>query len=57
MERLLTRADLAVILGLKPITVRCMERQGRLPKGIRLGHRTLRWRAADIEAWLAGLAG
>lgn len=31
--------------------------QGDFPKPLRIGPRTVRWRLADVEAYLAALAG
>jgi hypothetical protein len=30
-----------------------LERQGRFPRRVRWGVRTVRWRLAEVEAWLA----
>ncbi len=56
MERLLSTADAARILGVTPATVRLMERQGRLPSagrtqgGIRLFRRAEVRRVATLRA-------
>lgn len=31
--------------------------QGQFPKPLRIGPKTIRWRLADVEAYLAALAG
>ena len=57
MERLLSTADAARILGVTPAAVRLMERQGRLPSagrtqgGIRLFQRAKVEAAAKRRAW------
>jgi predicted DNA-binding transcriptional regulator AlpA len=50
---LLTVADLARLLGLTPRGIyNRRHRRGALPPATPLG-RTLRWRADDVERWLA----
>jgi len=51
-DPLLTTRQVAVFLGLSPETVLRRYRRGELP-GIRLGSNVLRFRASEIEAWLA----
>jgi predicted DNA-binding transcriptional regulator AlpA len=50
---LLTAADLCSLLKLDPRTLRVLRHEGRVPEPIKLG-RSLRWRRAEIEAWIAG---
>jgi predicted DNA-binding transcriptional regulator AlpA len=52
MEKLLTREDVAEIIGVTPDRFDIIRRQGKGPVEVRLGHRTLRFRPADIDAWL-----
>ncbi|MCS6944010.1 MAG: helix-turn-helix domain-containing protein [Sutterellaceae bacterium] len=55
MDRLLTPAELAQVLGLAEQTIYNRIQEGRpLPPYIRLG-RLLRFRASDVDAWLAAL--
>lgn len=49
---LLTDHDVARKLGVSRSFVHKMRSQGKLPEPVRLG-RCLRWRAAEIEAWIA----
>lgn len=50
-RRLLMVEDLADLLAVTPGRVRQMRHCGQLPPAIKIGRR-LRWKAADIEAWL-----
>lgn len=51
---LLDTRDLSNELRLSRRTVQRMLAAGTLPEPVRLpGHRALRWRRADIEAWIA----
>lgn len=34
-------------------TARRLEKQGRFPKGVRIGARIVAWRASEIEAFIA----
>lgn len=54
--RLLTIDDVAAILGRSPSTIRkdLLRRPGAVPPRVRLpGTRQLRWRAVDVQNWLA----
>jgi predicted DNA-binding transcriptional regulator AlpA len=57
MQALLTRADLAKLLGVTPITIKRLVRAGKLPPGVRISHRVLRWPSSVIEQWMADLTG
>jgi predicted DNA-binding transcriptional regulator AlpA len=50
---LLTAAELCSLLKLDARTLRVLRHEGRVPEPIKLG-RSLRWRRAEIEAWIAG---
>jgi excisionase family DNA binding protein len=52
-EPLLTAREVAEMLAVSPETVLRRWRAGELP-GFRLAPNVLRFRAADIEAWLQG---
>jgi predicted DNA-binding transcriptional regulator AlpA len=52
METLLTQEDVARIIGISVDHFRLMRRAGNGPKETRLGHRTLRFRPEDVDAWL-----
>ncbi|MCY3000917.1 MAG: helix-turn-helix domain-containing protein [Planctomycetota bacterium] len=49
---LLTAADLCSLLKLDARTLRVLRHEGQVPEPIKLG-RSLRWRRAEIEAWIA----
>ena len=46
--------DLAGLLGTSTAQVRNARRRGQLPAALRVPGVGLRWRAEDIERWLAG---
>lgn len=48
-----TTRELAAMLRVSPDTVRMMEKDGRLPRAIRLGPQLFRWDRREIEEWLA----
>jgi len=50
----MTYADLEEELGISHQTIWKRIAVGKFPRPMRLGHRTVRWRRADIEAWVAG---
>ena len=52
---LLTVQQVAKRYGIGRRTVWRWEATGRIPRGVRLGHLTVRWRAEDIEQHLASL--
>jgi excisionase family DNA binding protein len=52
MDTLLTRDDVAKILGVTRDHFDRMRRAGDGPKETRLGHRILRFRPQDVDAWL-----
>jgi predicted DNA-binding transcriptional regulator AlpA len=59
---LVTVKQVAAMLGIHPRSVWRMAAmaeggQGDFPKSLRLGPKTIRWRLADVEAYLAALAG
>lgn len=57
-DRLLDVKDVAFMLGRSPETIRkdLRRRPDAVPPRIRLpGTRLLRWRAIDVETWLAAL--
>ncbi len=53
---LLTVQQLAKRLGVNTRTVWRWEAQGRLPRGLRLSRRTVRWRECDLARHLEALA-
>ncbi len=48
---LMTVEEVAAYLQLKPETIRNLTRRGELP-GFKVGSRRLRFRKAEIDAWL-----
>lgn len=52
MEALLTRDDVARILGVSRDHFDLMRRRGDGPPETKLGHRILRFRPEDVDAWL-----
>jgi predicted DNA-binding transcriptional regulator AlpA len=60
--KLLTVKELAAMLGVNERTcwrLAAMAEAGHgdFPRPLRIGPRTVRWRVADVEAYLAALAG
>jgi len=60
--QLLTVKELAAVLGVHERTcwrlaAMAEAGQGDFPKPLRIGPKTVRWRPADVEAYLAALAG
>ena len=60
--RLLTVKELAAALGVNERTcwrLASMAEAGHgdFPRPLRIGHRIIRWRLSDVEAYLAALAG
>ncbi len=53
---LLNMKDVTSRLGLCRRTVERMVSSGRFPRGLRVSPRNLRWRAADVEAFIASRA-
>jgi excisionase family DNA binding protein len=51
LEALLDPQAVADILGLSPATVRELARKNELPS-VRLGYKTVRFRASDVEAFI-----
>lgn len=51
-ERLLSTEELAEFLGITTQRIHDMRYKGIGPPAIKLGHRTLRFRLSEVEAWL-----
>ena len=49
---LATAKQLAAYLGVSQITVRRWERDGTIPRGTRIGKRSVRWTLAAVEQYL-----
>ena len=54
---LLTVAEVAGLLKVHKRSIWRMSAAGQIPAPIRLGGKTVRWRAVDLEAHLTRLAG
>jgi excisionase family DNA binding protein len=52
MDKLLTPDDIAEILGIGRETFDDIRRAGNGPREVKLGHRTIRFRPQDVDAWL-----
>jgi predicted DNA-binding transcriptional regulator AlpA len=55
-DTLLTRNELSEALGASPRLFEQLSIKGEGPRPIKLGHRTVRYRAGDIRDWLQSLA-
>lgn len=51
---LIDAAELARMLSISKPTIWRMRESGRLPEPLRVTSQAVRWRRADIEAWIAG---
>ena len=51
-DRLLSQREVAGLLGVDERTLREMRHDGTAPPWVQVGRRA-RWRAADVEAWIA----
>jgi len=55
MEKLiLTESEVRKIVGMSRTTLWRMRLDGRFPKPLDMGTRSVRYRRADIESWVAG---
>jgi prophage regulatory protein len=52
-DAMLDSAAVAKLLGIDRRTLRRMVKAREVPAPMRLGRRALRWRRAEIEAWIA----
>ena len=52
-ERLLRRQEVEVKTGLARSTIYRLMRAGEFPEPLKLGPRAVRWRATEIESWIA----
>lgn len=50
---LVSGAAAAALLGLSPRTFRRLDAGGQVPRAIRVGASTKRWRVADLRCWVA----
>ena len=56
-DALLTVQTVAALTGFTVSTIREMTRQKRFPQALRIGPRTVRWRARDVRGWLQEVGG
>ena len=47
-----TARQLAIMLNVSERTIRMMDSTGTLPRPVRIGGRSVRWRVREIESWL-----
>jgi|TARA_B110000090_G_scaffold89730_1_gene101792 prophage regulatory protein len=47
-----TRHQLEKLFKVSPATIYRWIKEGKFPKPVRLGANMVRWKAADIEAWM-----
>ena len=52
LDRALESVDAAVVVGVKPLTLKLWRRNGTGPRYIAFGNR-VRYRLSDLEEWLA----
>ena len=52
--QLLTTSQVEEIVGFSRATIHRKVSAGEMPAGIRFGHSSVRWRRAEIEAWIEG---
>ena len=50
--RLLTRTEVADLIGIHPMTVHKWHEAGKLPRAVRIGPRARRWRSDELQAWI-----
>jgi prophage regulatory protein len=55
-ERLIGEPECRAISGLSRAQRWRLERDGKFPRRLRLGPRTVRWRLSEILAWIAALS-
>ena len=53
-DRLLRRQEVETRCGIARTTIYRLMRAGEFPTSLQIGPRAVRWRALEIEAWLAG---
>lgn len=55
LSRLMTTRDLIALTRLSRTSIYRMTRQGRFPPPCSMGNGHIRWREADVRAWMEGL--
>ena len=54
-ERILRLPEVIRICGIQKSTIRRYELAGQFPQRVKLGVRSVEWKASDIYQWLEGL--
>ena len=52
-SRLITKAELRILVPYTPQHILRMEKQGRFPRRVQLGPNRVAWLLAEIETWIA----
>ena len=50
--QLVTKREVAEMLGVNPWTVWELSRTGRFPKPVRIGTKSVRWRLSAVRQWI-----
>jgi prophage regulatory protein len=53
LARVYRRPEVETLTGLSCATIYRLMAEGRFPKPVKLGERSVAWREADLEVWLA----
>ena len=53
MDRLLKQTEVLTTLGMSRQTLYKWRLAGSFPEPVNVGARALRWRASDVQAWIA----
>ncbi len=54
-DNLLRLPDVEAIAGYKKSKIYKLMEEGKFPKPVRLGARTVRWKSSEIRSWIDGL--
>ena len=54
-DRLLTRAEVERLVGLRRSAIYSLMRAGKFPVPLRISGNAVRWRLSEIEAWIDAL--
>lgn len=52
-ERFLRFEAVAEMIGLSRSTIWRMEQEGRFPKRVKIGAKSVAWRMSDLSAWMS----
>ena len=52
MEALMTRAEVAKLLGIEEVTLDLWRKEGRAPQALRFSQKCVRWEPAAVRVWL-----